>query len=64
VSRSNIVILFLIVILGGCSYSPKSYVIPQEDLAKYNPKDFSTKSKISFVSSKSISDNFNSEYSQ
>jgi len=64
VSRSNIIILFLIVIfLGGCSYSPKSYVVPQEDLAKYNPKDFSTKSKISFVSSKDIGDTLNSEYS-
>jgi len=43
VYRSNIVVIvFFLIFFVGCSYSPKSYVIPQEDLAVYNPKDFNT----------------------
>jgi len=36
VSWSNIIILFYITVLIGCSYSTKRYVAPQEDLAKYS----------------------------
>jgi len=51
-------------ILSGCSYSPKSYVVPQEDLATYNPKDFGSKSKVAFVSSNDTTNQDNqSEYS-
>jgi len=43
-NRLNIIVVFFITVLlfSGCSYSPKITKVPKEELADYNPKDFSS----------------------
>ena len=44
--RLIIVFIFLALLVVGCStYIPKSKIVPQEELAKYNPKDFANKKR-------------------